>query len=82
MKNMLFGEKFQSMLTPMVEKEMALAKAVSTKRHKKEKSSPPNKMTGQQTVHAFFVERAPLANQTYSRRDQLLLGSSPFGTVK
>ena len=38
MKDMLFGEEFQSLLTSMVEKETALAKAVS--RHKKGKELP------------------------------------------
>ena len=53
-KNMLFEEEFQSKLTSMVEKETVLAKAVSiTKRHKKEKSSLPNKKTGPQTVRFF-----------------------------
>ena len=38
----------------MVEKETTLAKAVSiTKRRKKEKSSPPNKKTGPQTIRFF-----------------------------
>lgn len=53
-KNTLFGEEFQSKLTSMVEKDTALAKAVSiTKRHKKEKSSLPTKKTGPQTVRFF-----------------------------
>ena len=55
LKNTLLGEEFQSKLTSMVEKERALAKAVSiTKRHKKEKSSLPSKMTGHQTVRFFL----------------------------
>ena len=53
-KNTLFGEEFQSKLTSMVERETALAKAVSiTKRHKKERSSPPNKKTVPQTIGFF-----------------------------
>ena len=51
----------------MVEKETALAKAVSiTKRHEKEKSSPPNKMTGHQTIHFFFARWARIFNHTHS----------------
>ena len=46
-KNTLFGEEN---LTSMVEKDTALAKAVSvTKRHKKDKNIPPTKKTGPQT---------------------------------
>ena len=42
-----------------LKKETVLAKAVSiTKRHKKGKSSPPNKKTGPQTIH-FFQKRLP-----------------------
>ena len=58
-KNTLFGEEFQSKLTSMVERETALAKAVSiTKRHKKERSSPPNKKTVPQTI-GFFRKGPP-----------------------
>ena len=42
-----------------LKKETALAKAVSiTKRHKKGKSSSPNKKTGPQTIH-FFEKHLP-----------------------
>ena len=44
----------------MVERETALAKAVSiTKRHKREKSSPPNKKMGPQIVCFFFRKGPP-----------------------
>ena len=57
----MFGEEFQSKLTSMVERDTALAKAVSiTKRHKKEKNSLPIKKTGPRL--SVFFERAPLAS--------------------
>ena len=58
-KNTLFGEEFQSKLTSMVEKDTALAKAVSiTKRHKKDKNTPPTKKVGLKTV-CFFRKGPP-----------------------
>ena len=54
------GNSNQSSPQAMVEKEMALAKAVSVaKRRKKEKSFPPNKKTGTQTVQFFFSKGPP-----------------------
>ena len=61
-KNTLFGEEFQSKLTSMVEKETALAKAVSiTKRHKRKRALLPTRRQGPARPSGFF-KRAPLAS--------------------
>jgi hypothetical protein len=58
-KDTLFGDEFQSKLTSKVEKETALAKAVSiTKRHK-EKDSQPTRKPGQRSDN--FFRRGPAA---------------------
>ena len=55
-KNTLFGEKFQSKLTSMVEKDTALAKAVSiTKRHKKDSAH----QKGRASNCPFFFQKGP-----------------------
>ena len=60
---MLFGEKFQSRLTDRVEKETALAKAVSiTKRHKE------NRGEGGKEVRSFF-DRALLSSTGTDRAE-------------
>ena len=57
--NTLFGEDFQTKLTGMVEKETALAKAVSlTKRHKKEANQAPTRRSGQRPF-CFFSKEPP-----------------------
>ena len=58
--NTLFGEDFQTKLTGMVEKETALAKAVSlTKRHKKEANQAPTRRSGQRPFR-FFRKSPPV----------------------
>ena len=59
-KNMLFGEEFQSKLTSMVEKETALAKAVSiTKRHKRKRALLPTRRQGPARPSGFFRKGPP-----------------------
>lgn len=58
--NTLFGEDFQSKLTSMVEKDMALVKAVSiAKRHKKDKSSLSSHQKSRALDCPFFSKGPP-----------------------
>ena len=52
-KEMLFGEKFQSKLTGRIEKETALAKAVSISKRHKEKDTNPTRTAGRKNVQFF-----------------------------
>lgn len=59
-RNTLFGEDFQTKLTSMVEKDTALAKAVSlTKKHKKEANQSSTRRSGPRPFR-FFRKSPPV----------------------